>query len=208
MSKGQTTDLALIKPSEIAKVENNALNAFQLQTLLKRTPKAYVKERPAKGGGKWKFVSGGYVKKVLNLMFGWDWDFEVISEQVMLGQVIVKGRLTCRSNGKEIVKMQFGKKDVVFKKGTQDPLDIGNDFKAATTDALKKCAAELGIAADIYNADEFREVILDLSEEETPAQKQWRAERARWIHVMKNGTDTPTKEEIEKYKLNDETIQN
>lgn len=208
MSKEQTTDLALIKPSEIAKVENNALNAFQLQTLLKRTPKAYVKERPAKGGGKWKFVSGGYVKKVLNLMFGWDWDFEVISEQVMFGQVIVKGRLTCRSNGKEIVKMQFGKKDVVFKKGTQDPLDIGNDFKAATTDALKKCAAELGIAADIYNADEFREVILDLSEEETPAQKQWRTERARWIHVMKNGTDTPTKEEIEKYKLNDETIQN
>lgn len=208
MSKEQPTDLALIKPSEIAKVENNALNAFQLQTLLKRTPKAYVKERPAKGGGKWKFVSGGYVKKVLNLMFGWDWDFEVISEQVMFGQVIVKGRLTCRSNGKEIVKMQFGKKDVVFKKGTQDPLDIGNDFKAATTDALKKCAAELGIAADIYNADEFREVILDLSEEETPAQKQWRTERARWIHVMKNGTDTPTKEEIEKYKLNDETIQN
>lgn len=208
MSKEQTTDLALIKPSEIAKVENNALNAFQLQTLLKRTPKAYVKERPAKGGGKWKFVSGGYVKKVLNLMFGWDWDFEVISEQVVFGQVIVKGRLTCRSNGKEIVKMQFGKKDVVFKKGTQDPLDIGNDFKAATTDALKKCAAELGIAADIYNADEFREVILDLSEEETPAQKQWRIERSRWIHVMKNGTDTPTKEEIEKYKLNDETIQN
>lgn len=208
MSKEQTTDLALIKPSEIAKVENNALNAFQLQTLLKRTPKAYVKERPAKGGGKWKFVSGGYVKKVLNLMFGWDWDFEVISEQVMFGQVIVKGRLTCRSNGKEIVKMQFGKKDVVFKKGTQDPLDIGNDFKAATTDALKKCAAELGIAADIYNADEFREVILDLSEEETPAQKQWRIERARWIQVIKNGTDTPTKEEIEKYKLNDETIQN
>lgn len=193
--------LALIKPSEIAKVENNALNAFQLQTLLKRTPKAYVKERPAKGGGKWKFVSGGYVKKVLNLMFGWDWDFEVVSEQVAFGQVIVKGKLTCRSNGKEIVKMQFGKKDVVFKKGTQDPLDIGNDFKAATTDALKKCAAELGIAADIYNADEFREVLLDLSEEETPAQRQYRLERERILTAIENGTHKPTEEEIEKYKL-------
>lgn len=192
--------LALIKPSEIAKVENNALNAFQLQTLLKRTPKAYVKERPAKGGGKWKFVSGGYVKKVLNLMFGWDWDFEVVSEQVAFGQVIVKGKLTCRSNGKEIVKMQFGKKDVVFKKGTQDPLDIGNDFKAATTDALKKCAAELGIAADIYNADEFREVLLDLSEEETPAQRQYRLERDRMLQAIENGYK-PTEEEVEKYKL-------
>lgn len=192
--------LALIKPSEIAKVENNALNAFQLQTLLKRTPKQYVRERPAKGGGKWKFVSGGYVKKVLNLMFGWDWDFEIISEQVAFGQVIVKGKLTCRSNGKEIVKMQFGKKDVVFKKGTQDPLDIGNDFKAAATDALKKCAAELGIAADIYNAEEFREVLLDLSEEETPSQKRYRLERDRIMQAMENGYK-PTKEEIEKYKL-------
>lgn len=192
--------LALIKPSEIAKVENNALNAFQLQTLLKRTPKQYVRERPAKGGGKWKFVSGGYVKKVLNLMFGWDWDFEIISEQVAFGQVIVKGKLTCRSNGKEIVKMQFGKKDVVFKKGTQDPLDIGNDFKAAATDALKKCAAELGIAADIYNAEEFREVLLDLSEEETPSQKRYRLERDRIMQAMENGYK-PTDEEIEKYKL-------
>lgn len=192
--------LALIKPSEIAKVENNALNAFQLQTLLKRTPKQYVKERPAKGGGKWKFVSGGYVKKILNLMFGWDWDFEVVSEQIAFGQVIVKGKLTCRSNGKEIVKMQFGKKDVVFKKGTQDPLDIGNDFKAATTDALKKCAAELGVAADIYNADEFREVILDLSEEETIAEKKHRVEKERLLQAIENGHE-PTEEEREKYGL-------
>lgn len=201
MSKEQETGLALIKPSEITKVENNALNAFQLQTLLKRTPKAYVKERPAKGGGKWKFVSGGYVKKVLNLMFGWDWDFEVVSEQVAYGQVIVKGKLTCRSNGKEIVKMQFGKKDIVFKRGTNDPLDIGNDFKAATTDALKKCASEIGVAADIYNADEFREVILDLSEEETIAERKYNTERDRILFAIKNNGHVPTQEEIEKYKL-------
>ena len=31
-------------------------------------------------------------------------------------------------------------------------------MKAAATDALKKCASEIGIAADIYNADEFREI--------------------------------------------------
>lgn len=200
MGKEKTTGLALIKPSEITKVENSALNSFQLQTLLKRTPKAYVKERPAKGGGKWKFVSGGYVKKILNLMFGWDWDFEAVSEQVAYGQVIVKGRLTCRSNGKEIVKMQFGKKDIVFKKGTNDPLDIGNDFKAATTDALKKCASELGIAADIYNADEFREVLLDLSEEETIEQKRYRIEKDRMLSAIENGYQ-PTEEEIEKYNL-------
>lgn len=150
--------LALIEPEELSLVEQNSLNAQQLKQILKRTPAAYVKTRPAKGGGEWKYVTGGYIKKCLNLMFGWDWDFEIISEQILANQVIVKGRLTCRSNGKQIVKMQFGHKEIVCKKNTTDPLDIGNDFKAAATDALKKCAAEIGIAADIYNAEDFREV--------------------------------------------------
>jgi len=38
------------------------------------------------------------------------------------------------------------------------PLSIGNDLKSAATDCLKKCASEIGIASDIYNKDEFREV--------------------------------------------------
>ena len=200
MSKEKEIGLALIKPSELAKVEDNILNPFQLQVLLKKTPSAYVKTRPAKGGGQWRFVSGGYVKKVLNMVFGWDWNFEILSEMVQFGQVIVKGKLTCRTNGREIVKMQFGKKDVVFKKGTQDPLDIGNDFKAAATDALKKCAAELGVAADIYNADEFREVILDLSDEETISEKKHRVEKERLLQAIENGHE-PTEEEREKYGL-------
>ena len=91
-------------------------------------------------------------------MFGWDWDFEIIDQLIEHGEVIVKGKLTCRTAGKTIVKMQFGNKDIVTKKGTSTPLSIGNDMKAAATDCLKKCAAEIGIAADIYNKDDFREV--------------------------------------------------
>lgn len=198
MSKGK--ELALIKPSELTKVENNALNGFQVQMLLKRTPSVFVKERPAKGGGKWKFVSAGYVKKCLNIMFGWDWDFEVVSEQIICNQVLVKGRLTCRTNGKTIVKMQFGKKEIMYKKGTQDPLDIGNDFKAATSDALKKCAAEIGIAADIYNADEFKEVSLDLSDEKTPQQIKEEIEKKRIQDLINDGQDV-SQEIKDKYGL-------
>lgn len=170
MSKKNEQGLALLKAEDITKVENTVLNPFQLQMLLKRTPKAYIRERPAKGGGTWKFVSGGYFRKVLNMMFGWDWDFEIKDKQIIINQVIVEGRLTVRSNGTTIVKEQIGKKDIIYRKGTETPLDIGNDFKAAATDALKKCAAELGIAADVYNASEFREVELDLTNEMTPAE--------------------------------------
>lgn len=164
-------DLALIDKTELSLVKENSLNEHQLAQILKRTPPQYIKKRPAKGGGTWEYVTGGYVRKVLNLMFGWDWDFEILDHTIIGGEAVVKGRLTCRTNGKQIVKTQFGNKDIIYKKQTQEeitkgldkiPLSIGNDLKAAATDALKKCAAEIGIAADIYNKEDFNEVIVDV----------------------------------------------
>lgn len=93
----------------------------------------------------------------------------------LTGVVSVRGRLTCRTkdtNGDwhSIVREQYGRSEVkwqtVTKNGTKSrkidewtgkpiPLDFGNDLKAATSDALKKCAAQLGIAADVYDPDEF-----------------------------------------------------
>lgn len=152
--------IRIVSDEELSLVENNALGQQQLAHLLKTTPAKYVKKRPAKGGGTWDYVTGGYVRKCLNLMFGWDWSFEIIEQLVMHGEAIVKGKLTCNSNGKTIVKMQFGNKDIAYKKepdkdGNRIPLSIGNDLKAAATDCLKKCAAEIGIAADIYNKEDF-----------------------------------------------------
>ena len=154
------SDLKIVSSDELSLVENNILSTQQLGFLLKKTPEKYIRTRPAKGGGVWEYVSGGYVRKCLNLMFGWDWSFEIIEEKIMYGEAIVKGKLTVRSNGKEITKTQYGNKDIVFRKLQQgeterQPLSIGNDLKAAATDCLKKCAAELGIASDIYNKEEF-----------------------------------------------------
>jgi hypothetical protein len=154
---------------------------------MKRTPDKFVRTRPAKGGGAWTYVSGGYIRKVLNLMFGWDWDFEVLSEIERGNQVIVKGKLTCRVNGRAIVKTQFGCKEIMYKRGTQDPLNLGNDYKAAATDALKKCAADIGIASDIYGKDEFREISVNTeSAEETHNAKE--KERVT-KHILKSTTE-------------------
>ena len=168
---------ALVTKEDLSLVEDNSLNEKQLNVILSRTPKTYIKERPAKGGGKWQYVTGGYVKKCLNLMFGWDWDFEIIDTQTFLdaGEIVVKGRLTCRSAGRTIVKEQFGNKEVAFltewkdgqKVKTNKPLSIGNDMKAAATDALKKCASEIGIASDIYNKEDFKEVRIAHSKDES-----------------------------------------
>ena len=176
--------------ADLSLANDNSLNAKQLQLLLKKTPSQYVRQRPAKGGGVWHYVSGAYVRKVLNLMFGWDWDFEVLSEMVQNNQVIVKGKLTCRVNGKSIVKTQFGCKDIMMRKGTNEPLNLGNDFKSATTDALKKCSAEIGIAGDIYGKDEFKEI--DVIQDTLSADE---------VH------NTKEKERVEKHIINANTIE-
>jgi hypothetical protein len=163
------------------------INEDQFNFLFKKTPANQLYTRPAKGGGQWTYVKGGYVKKALNFISGFNWDFEIIDEMVMLeiGQVIVKGKLKVRLQGQEVVKMQYGRADVKFRnevvkdeKGftvyeekygkkvpkkikTTIPLDLGNDLKAAATDCLKKCASEMGVAADVYNSDSFKEVRID-----------------------------------------------
>ena len=152
-----------LKPVSITvlnKSEKQILNKEQLNFLLGKTPETHIYTRPGKGGGQWKFVTGVYVKKVLNSIFGWDWDFEIVSFDVNMAakQAIVHGKLTCRANGATVVKHQFGRADIKIRKADGAPLDLGNDLKAASTDALKKCASELGIASDVFGESEFKNI--------------------------------------------------
>mgnify|MGYP000486461510 CR=1 FL=1 len=170
MSKEENINkLIAVSDKDMALVENNMLTPNQLAFLFKKTPEGHISTRPAKGGGQWKYVTGTYVKKVLNLIFGWMWSFEVVEHKfdLQIKQAYVLGKLTVKSNGQEIVKMQFGRVDIKFKKNTEIPLDLGNDLKAATTDALKKCASELGIASDVYAPNEFKEIYIKSPEGKT-----------------------------------------
>lgn len=136
------------------------LTTKQLNLLLKPTPAEYVHKRRAKGGGFWDYVSVGYVTKVLNLAFGFDWDFIIHDQQYDLevGQAWVKGELCIRAGASTVRKMQFGRVDIKFKKDGSGPLDLGNDLKAAASDALKKCASMVGVAQDIYSREDYRPV--------------------------------------------------
>ncbi len=140
------------------------LQEKQLLFLLQRTPKEHIYQRKGKGGQVWDYVTGVYVKKVLNHVFGWMWDFEVKEHGTEGEMVWVLGKLTIKDKaGKPmIVKEQFGRADIKYKKDMahepKNMLDYGNDLKAATTDALKKCASELGFASDVYGKTEFKEI--------------------------------------------------
>lgn len=165
-------------------LEKTWVSEKQTMRLVQQTPKKYVYTRPAKGGGTWDYVPGWYVEKVLNFVFGWLWDFEVIKQERVENQVVTLGKLTVYSPDmkKHITKTQNGRADIKFKKNTKKTLDIGNDYKASATDALKKCASLLGIASDIYGKVEYKSETGQKFEEEV---KEERKEM--------------TKEELEKY---------
>lgn len=130
----------------------------QVLRMVQGTPKQHIYTRPAKGGGSWSYVTGNYVEKVLNYTFGWNWDFEVVAHGKEGDQIWVQGRLTVKDDhGHSISKSQFGRADIKFKRDKTGMLDYGNDLKAATTDALKKCASLLGIASDIYGKTEIKQ---------------------------------------------------
>lgn len=135
------------------------LNDAQILRMVQRTPREHVYRRPGKGGQTFDYVTGSYIEKVLNFVFAWNWDFEIVEHGLIEGHIWVKGRLTVRGTkpGESISKMQFGRAEVKYLKNTKQMLDYGNDLKAASTDALKKCASLLGIASDIYGKAEYKQ---------------------------------------------------
>jgi len=131
----------------------------QIIHIIQKTPPQHIYTRPAKGGGTWSYITQSYVVKVLNFVFGWNWDFEVIDQGREQDQVWVKGKLTVKSpKGEQIIKTQFGRSDIKFHKDrSRGMLDYGNDLKSAASDALKKCASLIGIGSDIYGKMEFKQ---------------------------------------------------
>lgn len=154
--------------------------AYQfLGTTLRRvpteTPGQFKKTRNIRGGGTAAYVEVGYVKQVLNTTFGPFWDFTrvgdpsyLMDEQYMTdgraGLIIVRGRLTIHIptplGWQSIIKEAVGEAEIQrFAKEDRNgkplpnggkPVNIGDDEKAAESDALKRAASYLGIAADVY----------------------------------------------------------
>jgi hypothetical protein len=172
----------IVLPMRHATVGFNVLETAHMNLLYKKTPGQHVHEKPGKGGGRFKYVTGAYVKSQLNRLFGFDWNFTVKQFDVKGNQCIVFGRLEGNIRDKDgklittLVREQFGRADIkTLKADKTKALDFGNDLKAATTDALKKCASDLGIARDVYASDEYRELAFYDNDDEQAIEKEKKA---------------------------------
>lgn len=174
----------IILPAKHAAVQHNIMTTQHMNLLYKKTPGQHVHTRKGKGGQNFKYVTGAYVKSQLNRLFGFDWNFSIKQFDVKGNQAIVFGRLEGNIRDKDgklittLVREQFGRADIKVKREDKTkPLDFGNDLKAAATDALKKCASDLGIARDVYAADEYRELAFYDNQDEAQLEADKKAQK-------------------------------
>lgn len=134
------------------------LNETQRMMLEQKTAPQLIRFRAGRGGKQYPFVDIAEVIRALNDAFNWDWDFETDQEEILHVQgkpfeVKVRGRLTVRVSGRQLVKMQYGAQAIEFKKDSDEPVSLADCYKGAASDALKKCASELGLFLDLYDSD-------------------------------------------------------
>lgn len=114
-----------------------------------------------RGGVRIVYITGEQCITRLNTVLGVaGWQFRIVEHGMMTeaDEIWVLGEMTAWFADEEgpVIRQQFGSQKIKRSRQSNIPLDIGFDFKGATTDALKKCASLLGVA-------------LYLSHKETPA---------------------------------------
>ena len=140
-------------------VIKTALDKAQQLIITQSTPAEEIRTRQGRGGRRLSYVDHAYVTRLLNNAFAFNWDFETDEAEVLyVGdkpyEVKCRGKLTVRVGDMSIVKMQYGCQPLEFMKAEPDkPVSLGDAFKGAASDALKKCASLLGIALDLYDSD-------------------------------------------------------
>jgi hypothetical protein len=123
----------------------NPITAEIKESLEKPFDRSQIKTRKGRGG-KFIYIEASAVIQRLNDALGGDWSFQ-IDEHFIEGQhIVVLGRLQVGN----IIKMQFGGKQITFEKDTGEIVDLGDDLKAAASDALKKCATLFGVGLSLY----------------------------------------------------------
>jgi hypothetical protein len=107
-----------------------------------------VKQREGNFGQILDYLEGNAVIQRLNEALDGNWSWEVIEHQVKeeCSEVIVLGKLSASG----VVKCQFGSSKITRNRQTGEMVSLSDDIKAATTDALKKCATLLGVGLYLY----------------------------------------------------------
>jgi hypothetical protein len=132
---------------------------------LQKTPPDYVKiiadksGKPIlKNGSETHYVEGHVMKMEANFAFLFNWDTEVLEASEYDYEFTALVQCTFRfTEGSIVVKTQEGGADKKFSKKLKDKegnprlIMIADTKKAAITDGVKRCIADLGVNQDVYS---------------------------------------------------------
>lgn len=118
--------------------------------LEKDFPNNLIKQRRGRTGGNLSYIPSPAFIQRLNDGFDGEWSFEIIEYKEISGEAVVLGQLT----GGGLIKQQFGNSTISVYSETHaragEVISMGDDFKAAASDALKKCATMFGVGLSVY----------------------------------------------------------
>ena len=114
-----------------------------------------IKTREGSFGKTLEYVEAHTVIQRLNDAFDGEWSFEIVEQKVLeqTDEVLVLGQLKAGN----VVKSQFGSTKITRSRQSGEMVSIADDFKAAATDALKKCATMFGVGLHLYGGGNGRQ---------------------------------------------------
>jgi len=115
------------------------------QLLEKPFEPAQIRQRKGRNG-MLDYVEGHSVVQRLNEALEGQWSFEIVLHEIREEEVLVLAKLTAEG----ITKMNFGVSQVTRERESGALVSLGDDLKAAGTDALKKCATFFGVGLHLY----------------------------------------------------------
>lgn len=157
----------------------HAMNTGNFQDVLiyfQKTQKEFIKRRKGRGGREYNYVEGWYVKQALNVISKFQWS-SFIDGSLRDGDfIVVWGRVEITIAGQKYTQSAYGRNEIKYltcdkiksvkdacAKGDKSickqhkcevPVDIGDAYKSAHTDMIKKAANGWGIAMDVYSGRE------------------------------------------------------
>jgi hypothetical protein len=110
-----------------------------------------IKQREGYFGKKLDYIEGHCVIARLNDAFDADWSFSILEHRILeeTDEVLVVGQL----RASDVAKTQFGSSRITRARESGEPVSFADDFKAAATGSIKKCASLFGVGLHLYNGD-------------------------------------------------------
>ncbi len=123
------------------------MNENTRSSLVAPFPEDAVSSRKGTHGKTLQYIETWRVVDRLNEAFAHDWSLRVLEWKLLDAEVVVWAELDAGG----VVKHGFGNSTVTRSKDSGEPVSIGDDIKAAASDALKKAATLFGVGLELYS---------------------------------------------------------